>query len=186
MGNEMRAVLRRVSKKFRTVIVVLVAMWVGFILDLFLPLEQLALYPRQISGLPGILFSPFLHLDLSHIVSNSLPLLALLTLLVGSRGNSRNVLITVIVISGALLWLFGRPVGVVGASGLVFGLIGFLIASGIFERRFITLIVSIFVGVTYGSTLFTGILPGQPGVSWDGHLYGVIAGVISAWLFTRR
>ena len=130
--------------------------------------------------------SPFLHKDLSHIVSNTVPLFVLLTLLAGSRADSRVVVLIVTVLSGVLLWLFGRPVPVIGASGLVFGLIGFLILSGILERRMIAMVMSMFVGVTYGSTLFAGILPGQHGISWDGHLLGAIAGGISAWLFTRH
>ncbi len=160
--------------------------WVIFILDRILPLEKLALFPRHISGLPGILFSPFLHQDLAHIVGNSLPLIALLTLLAGSRADSRKAVVAIIACSGSLLWLFGRSVPVIGASGLVFGLIGFLITSGLMERRAIAMAVSLFVGLTYGTTLLFGVLPGQPGVSWDGHLFGAVGGVICAWALARR
>jgi membrane associated rhomboid family serine protease len=67
----------------------------------------------------------------------------------------------------------------------VFGLIGFMIASGLFERRPLALLVGGLVGFSYGSTLVWGILPGQQGISWDGHLYGAIAGIGCAWLFAR-
>jgi membrane associated rhomboid family serine protease len=132
------------------------------------------------------MLSPFLHKDLSHIVSNSVPLFALLALLAGSRADSRKAVLSIIVTSGGLLWLFGRSVPVVGASGLVFGLIVFLILSGIRERRGVATGVSLLVGLSYGSTLLAGIMPGQTGISWDGHLAGAVAGGICAWLFTLR
>lgn len=175
-----------VIEELKGILVFIGIIWVIFILDRFLPLEKLALYPRNVAGLPGIMLSPFLHKDLPHIMSNSVPLFVLLALLAGSRADSRKVVLSIIVTSGGLLWLFGRSVPVVGASGLVFGLIAFLILSGIRERRGITTGVSIFVGLSYGSTLLAGIIPGQYGISWDGHLLGAIAGGICAWLFTLR
>ena len=182
----MNTITTRVLKKFRTVFVLVAVIWIVFVLDRFLPLEQFALVPRTLSGIPGIFLSPFLHLDLSHVTSNTIPLVALLALLVGSRGNGRHVIFIIIIVSGLLLWLFGRPVAVVGASGLVFGLIGFLVASGLFERRLVAIVVALFVGVTYGTTLLFGVLPGQPGISWDGHLYGAVGGVFAAWWLSRK
>ena len=175
-----------IAEELRGILVFLVIIWIVFVLDRFLPLEKFALYPRNVNGLPGIIVSPFLHKDLSHIVSNTVPLFVLLTLLAGSRADSRLVVVVITILSGTLLWLFGRSVPVIGASGLVFGLIGFLILSGILERRMVAMIVSVFVGLSYGTTLFAGILPGQHGISWDGHLLGAIAGGLCAWLFTRH
>ena len=160
--------------------------WLFFLLDRFLPLETLALWPRRMSGLPGILASPFLHLDLQHVVSNTVPLLVLMNLLAGSRANSGRTVAILIILSGGLLWVFGRPVPVIGASGLIFALIGFLIFYGVLERRLVTLLVSAFVPFSYGGTLFLGVLPGQPGVSWDGHPFGAIGGVVAAWFLARR
>ena len=175
-----------IAAELKGILLFLGAIWIVFIIDRFLPLEKLALYPRHPSGLPGILVSPFLHQDLAHIISNTIPLLALLSLMAGSRADSRKVVALIIVLSGSLLWLFGRPVAVIGASGLVFGLIGFLIFSGILERRLLAMLVSLFVGISYGSTLLAGILPGQHGISWDGHLFGAIAGGFCARLLTHR
>ena len=174
------------AEELKGILVFLGTIWLVFIIDRFLPLEEFALYPRRLDGLPGIIASPFLHQDLSHIISNTLPLLALLSLLAGSRADSRKAVLLIIIVSGGLLWLFGRSVPVIGASGLVFGLIGFLILSGFLERRLLAMLVSALVGVSYGTTLLAGILPGQHGVSWDGHLFGAIAGGLCAWLFTRR
>ena len=175
----------RIKEEILGVIIFMVAIWIVFFLDQFLPLEQFALVPRHIDALPGILFMPFLHANWSHIVGNSIPLFVLLLLLAGSKANSTVVVAVVIVLGGILHWLFGREYAVVGASGLVFGLIAFLILSGLLERRFIPLLISLFVGVTYGSTLVFGVLPNQPGVSWDGHLFGAIAGALTAWSLTR-
>jgi len=171
--------------ELRGIVTFIVMIWVIFLLDRFLPLERFALTPRQASGIPGILLSPFLPKGLGHITSNTVPLTLLLLLLAGSRADSKKVVLTLILMSGTLLWLFGRPIPVVGASGLVFGLIGFMLASGFFERRPLAIVVGGLVGFTYGSTVFWGILPGQKGISWDGHLYGVIAGVVCAWIFAR-
>ena len=161
--------------------------WLVFILDRFLPLEVFGLVPRTIGGLTGIVTMPFLHQDLRHIFSNTPPLILLLTLLAGSRGNSKVIVSLLVVVGGVLLWLFGRGHSLhIGASGLVFGLITFLIASGFFEKRMRTMIISGLVGFLYGTTILMGILPGQSGVSWDGHLFGGIAGVLVAWLLLKR
>ncbi|MBX2868206.1 MAG: rhomboid family intramembrane serine protease [Acidiferrobacterales bacterium] len=173
------------KREFIGIAVFVAVIWVVFILDRFLPLERFALFPRQLSGLPGILFSPFLHKDLSHIMANSVPLITLLALLAGSRANSARTVTFLILASGALLWAFGRSVPVIGASGLVFALIGFLIASGFFEKRPLAILVGLFVGFSYGGTLFFGILPGQSGISWDGHLFGAVGGVVCAWFLAR-
>lgn len=179
------SLLKSLKREIRGIALFVVAIWIIFVLDRFLPLEQLALYPRHLSGLAGILFSPFLHKNLSHILANTIPLVTLLVLLAGSRANSVRTIILLIVVSGLLLWLFGRPVPVVGASGLVFALIGFLIASGFFEKRPLAILVGLFVGFSYGGTLFFGVLPGQAGISWDGHLFGAVGGVICAWFLAR-
>ncbi len=161
--------------------------WLVFILDRFLPLELLGLVPRTFSGLMGIVTMPFLHQDLKHIISNTPPLILLLTLLAGSRGNSKVIVGSLIVVGGVLLWLLGRGNSLhIGASGLVFGLITFLIASGFFEKRMKTMLISGLVGFFYGATLLMGVLPGQTGVSWDGHLFGGVAGVLVAWLLLKK
>ena len=137
------------------------AVWIVFLADLLLPLEQLGLVPRTLRGLPGIFASPFLHADLAHLVSNTVPLLVLLMLVAGSRPDSRLVVISVILLSGGLLWAFGRVALHIGASGLVFGLIAFLLASGVLERRWPAVLAAALVCLLYGGTLFTGMLPFQ-------------------------
>ncbi|MEM7045792.1 MAG: rhomboid family intramembrane serine protease, partial [Pseudomonadota bacterium] len=152
-----------------------------FLLDLILPLEKLGLVPRSLVGLIGIVTMPFLHGSFGHLLSNSLPLVILLGLMVLSRPRPWSTLVLLTLISGAALWLLGRPAIHIGASGLIYALMGFLIGAGVLERRLVPALVALFVGVTYGFSIIGGILPGQPGVSWEGHLFGLIAGAALAW-----
>ena len=179
--------IHSVKEELSLALLFVAVIWIVFILDRFLPLEMLGLVPRKISGLTGIVTMPFLHQDLRHIISNTPPLIILLSLLAGSRGNSKVIVSSLVVGGGVLLWLFGRGHSLhIGASGLVFGLITFLIASGFFEKRIRTMTISALVGFFYGLTLLMGVLPGQTGVSWDGHLFGGVAGVIVAWLLLKK
>lgn len=179
--------VHRIREELPAVILFLLAIWGVFVLDRFLPLEQYGLIPRDWGGLVGVVTMPFLHANFPHLLNNSVPLAVLLTLLAGSRADSRLAVILVAVAGGLLLWLFGRGHSLhIGASGLVFGLAVFLIVSGILEKRTLPLLVSVFVAFTYGTTLLGGILPWQPGVSWDGHLFGGIAGALVAWLLVRK
>ncbi len=164
----------------------IMAIWIGFALELILPLERFGLIPRRGAGLDGIFLMPFLHGSLQHIISNTVPLFVLMLLLAGSRANSWVIVTSITLLSGLLLWLFGRPMIHIGASGLIFGLITFLIFSGLFEKRISSIVISILVGFLYGGSLFAGVIPGQTGISWDGHFCGAVAGIIIAWLVTRK
>lgn len=179
--------IHRIREELPTVLLFIAAIWGVFLLDLILPLERLGLVPRDLGGLIGIATMPFLHANFSHLMNNTVPLIVLLTLLAGSRADSRVTVVLVTILGGLLLWLFGRGNSLhIGASGLVFGLTTFLIVSGILEKRTVPLLVSIFVASTYGTTLLAGISPWQQGVSWDGHLFGVVAGALVAWLLVRK
>lgn len=175
-----------IKQELPAVLIFVGLIWLVFLLDRFLPLEQFGLIPRNGSHIVGIVTMPFLHGSWQHIISNTVPLLVLLTLLAGSRANSRTIVLIIIGLGGLLLWLFGRGASIhIGASGLVFGLAVFLILSGLLERRVVPLLIAVFVMFMYGSSLISGILPWQPGVSWDGHLFGGIAGAIAAVLVVR-
>mgnify|MGYP000657101356 CR=1 FL=1 len=175
-----------IRRDFTQIAVFLALVWVIFALDRVLPLERLGLIPRDAGGLVGILAMPFLHADLAHLMANSVPLAVTLLLLAGSRANSGAIVLLIVVIGGAALWLLGRGgVRHIGASGLVFGLIAFHIFAGVFERRLQSLVITGVVGLLYASTLLRGVLPMQPGVSWDGHLFGALAGALVALLSAR-
>jgi membrane associated rhomboid family serine protease len=162
--------------------------WGVFLLSIAFPtLDSYGVIPRTIVGLVGIPAMPFLHADLHHILGNTLPLLILLMLLAGSKARSWEIVIEVALLGGVLLWLFGRDADHIGASGLIFGLVTFLIVSGLLERRIVPLMVSVVVAFLYGGTLLSGVLPRLGShVSWDGHLCGAVAGGVVAYALTRE
>jgi membrane associated rhomboid family serine protease len=164
------------------------AIWCVFIAGQLLPigLESYGVIPRTLGGLIGVVMMPFLHADLAHLLNNTIPLTILLLLLAGSRANSWMVVVAITLLGGILLWLFGRPAVHLGASGLIYGLIAFLLVSGVLERRLVAVVIAIVVGFIYGGTLVSGILPSWGShVSWDGHLFGAIAGAMVARFATR-
>lgn len=138
------------------------------------------LKPRQISGLDGVVAMPFLHGSFGHLMANTPPLLVMGGLLAATATRALlSVNVVVIGLGGVLVWLFGSFGIHVGASGLVFGWFGFLVARGLVDRSVVTLGVALLVGGLYGSIVW-GVLPGQPGVSWEAHLFGAVAGVVAA------
>ena len=165
----------------------LAAMWVVEIINGFIGhrLSLWGILPRTTPGLIGIPLIPFLHGSFNHVLSNTIPFLVLGGL-VGLRGGQKLVGISlfIIVAGGAGVWLLGRPAVHVGASGLVFGYFGYLVANGWFDRRPLSILAAIAVIVVYGSLVF-GVIPTTGFVSWEAHLFGLLAGVLAARL-TRR
>jgi membrane associated rhomboid family serine protease len=143
--------------------------------------------PRTLAGLSGIVFSPFIHANLAHLVANTVPFLVLATM-VALRGLREFFLVTglVMVLGGGAVWLFGRPFSVhIGASGLIFGYLGFLLARGVFERSLTAIVLSLVTLFLYGGAIW-GLLPLTPGVSWEGHLFGFLAGIVAGRLLSDR
>jgi membrane associated rhomboid family serine protease len=139
------------------------------------------LIPRQVSGLDGVLAMPLLHGSFAHLMSNTPPLLVMGGLLVATATRALLAVNAVVLgLGGGLVWLFGSSAIHVGASGLIFGWFGFLVARGLVDRSPVTLGAALLVGALYGSILW-GVLPGQPGVSWEAHLFGAIAGAAAAF-----
>ncbi|MES2658069.1 MAG: rhomboid family intramembrane serine protease [Verrucomicrobiota bacterium] len=165
----------------------LAVMWAVEVVDFMLPvdLDQLGIRPRSEMGLLGILLSPFLHVGFGHLISNSIPFL-LLGGLVMSGGRRRFFLLSlwVTIIGGCGVWLLGGSRTVhLGASLLIFGYLGFLLSRGIAESSVGGVLLSLGLLSGYGGMLY-GVLPGQPGISWLGHLSGFLAGVAGAFLLT--
>jgi membrane associated rhomboid family serine protease len=143
--------------------------------------------PRDTSSLVNIITAPFIHANLEHLVANSIPLLILgaVVLLRGAREFFVVVQI-VILIAGLGTWLFGAPGSMhIGASGIVFGFITFLVFRGIFERSFFSIAVSVFVAALYGSAMGVAMIP-ERGISWSGHIFGMVAGIIAARFLAKR
>lgn len=179
----MRAVSNGIGDEIRGILGFLGVIWGVFLFSFLAPgVDRFGVVPRTSGGLIGIAAMPFLHASFVHLLSNTAPLFILLLLLAGSRARSWAIVAEIGFLSGFLLWIFGRPAIHVGASALIFGLIAFLFASGLLERRPIPLLVSLCVGFLYGGSLVFGVIPGlRSDVSWDGHLCGAAAGIMAAY-----
>lgn len=143
--------------------------------------------PRQLDGLDGVFFSPLLHHDFNHLYSNSVPLILLGTFVLAA-GMRRFLWSTLIItlVSGIGVWFTGSPESVVvGASGVIFGYLGLLIVRGVVERSWWNLAVVFLVALLYGWQL-VGVLPTDEPISWQGHLFGLLGGMLAAILFRRR
>jgi membrane associated rhomboid family serine protease len=149
-------------------------------------LDGAGVRPRDGDGLDGILFAPLLHGGWEHLAANTVPLLVLgFLILLGGVG--RWVVVTVVVwlVAGVGVWLTGPPGTVhIGASVLAFGWLVYLLLRGIFSRSVPQILVGVALLLVYGG-LLVGVLPGQPGVSWQGHLFGAVGGGLSAWWLGR-
>jgi len=159
-------------------------MWLVELIDLIpgVDLDQWGIQPRTLSGLIGVVTAPFLHDGIGHLLSNTIVFLVL-GCIIAASGTVRFVQVTVIVmaVSGLGTWLLA-PSGTItiGASGLVFGYLTYLLARGLFEVRVTYLVVALGVLVLYGGVLW-GLLP-RPGISWQAHVMGAIGGVLAARL----
>ncbi|MFD9887810.1 rhomboid family intramembrane serine protease [Amycolatopsis sp. NPDC059027] len=158
------------------------------LVDAILParLDLAGIHSRELSGLDGVLWAPLLHAGWSHLFSNTVPVL-IFSFLAMAAGIGRWAIVTAIiwVVSGLGVWLVGPSDAVtVGASGLAFGWLAFLLVRGIFNRAFGQILVAVvLLGVWSG--MLWGLLPGNPGISWQGHLFGALSGVLAAWLMAR-
>ncbi len=175
---------------FRPVFILILIIWGVHILNFTLSYRMngwFGLYPRQSIGLPGIALSPFLHGNFNHIIANSAPLIILSSIAMAvDRTRWLKATIIIILLAGLLLWMFGRShTVVVGASGLVFGYFGYLVALAFADRSAKAAIGAVAAIALYGGMIW-GILPDRPQVSWEGHLFGVIAGIVSAFILRRR
>lgn len=150
-------------------------------------LFQYGVVPRTITGLRGILFAPFIHGSVEHLISNTLPFVILGWLvLLRDRRHFLPVTLLAMLGAGAVAWLLGAPGSVhVGASGVIFGYLGFLMLAGWYARSLGSILLSVLVTGLWGGLVF-GVLPGQPGVSWQAHLGGFLGGIWAARIFRRR
>jgi membrane associated rhomboid family serine protease len=179
--------MNKIVGELRTQVLILATlvslMWVLEGLDTFIfqrGLDTLGILPRQPIGLRGILFAPFLHGGFGHLSANTAPFIVLGWLVMVRRITDFVAVSAIVMLVGGLgTWIFGAPGMHIGASGVIFGYLGFLLARCYFDRRLSSGIIALFVGCTYGTILW-GVLPTMPGVSWEGHLFGFIGGIISA------
>lgn len=182
-----------IAREIKTHVLVLgglvALMWITEFVDIFFfrgRLDAFGIRPQSLSGLRGILFAPFLHGGIGHLIANTIPFLTL-GWLVMLRETSDFFIVSIItmLVSGLGVWLTGSPYSIhVGASGIIFGYFGFLLLRGYFERSFAAILFSLIVGLLYGGMIW-GVLPIQYGISWQGHLFGFIGGAIAARLLAK-
>ena len=144
-------------------------------------LNAYGLEPRTTAGLIGIPLSPFLHGSYLHVQSNAVALLALGTLAVIRNGSRFPwICLVIILVGGVGVWIIGRPAIHVGASGLVFGLFGYLLVRGVIDFNILSVLVALVVAGVFGWMVVSGVVPTNEYVSWEGHLCGLAAGALAA------
>lgn len=148
--------------------------------------NKYGIYPKSFVGLRGILFSPFIHSDTSHLINNSVPLLVMLGCLYYFYQKIANkVLIIGLILTGFLTWVLGRPSYHIGASGIIYLLVSFIFFSGIFRKYYRLIALSLVVVFLYGSMVWY-IFPMEDRISWEGHLSGFLVGFIFAFILRKE
>ena len=178
-----------VLSRLLPVVILVALMWAVRVVDVVVPADfnENGIVPRRVSGLDGIIWAPLLHVSFGHLIANTVPT-SVLGALIAVRDRTRFVVV-------AALSTFGSGIGVwavapsrtvtVGASGLAFGLLGYLVARGLFDRTLVSILIGLGALLFYGGMLF-GVLPNRAGVSWQAHLFGLLAGVAAAAMLDRR
>lgn len=148
-------------------------------------LDGYGIRPRAVDGLDGILFSPFLHGSWGHLIGNTVPFVVLGGLIaLGGLARVAAVTATVGFVGGMGVWLFAQSNSIhIGASGLVFGYAGYLVARGFYTKSLMHFAVGALVAAVWGTTLLSGLVP-HDGISWQGHLFGGIGGIVAARLLS--
>jgi membrane associated rhomboid family serine protease len=172
-------------KKLTWALVILGIMWFVFLIFNKNAIPY-GINPREINSLKGIIFSTFIHVNWGHLISNTLPIFILTWLLAIFYKRMWLVIWILTTLTGGLLvWLLARGNCYhVGASLTIFALLGFFLASGIFRKEFKAILLAVVVGILYGGALW-GIIPSNPNVSWEAHLFGFGAGVFWAYIFRK-
>lgn len=189
MKTVVRATARTLKAQASTIGGSVAAIWAGFTAQIVSNNAIVAwgIHPRTKQGLWGILVAPFLHANVEHLVANTVPLV-ILGWLVMLRDSKHFLPVTLLSMLGAGLcaWTFGAPGSVhIGASGVVFGYLGFLMLAGWYARSLGAIALSVLVTVMWGGVV-VGVLPGQPGISWQAHLGGFLGGVLAARALAPR
>jgi membrane associated rhomboid family serine protease len=173
-----------IANRFQPVLILVALIWIVEVVNLFLGnrLVSFGIMPRSFTGLIGIPLAPMLHAGFWHAVSNTVPLFILGALtLAGGKRRFWETTVNVTLLSGALVWLFAREAYHVGASGLVFGYFGVIMARAYMERSITTIAIAVVTVMVYGGLMW-GLLSLRSYVSFESHLFGLIAGIVVVWL----
>lgn len=192
MGNQYRqsANQKSVASELRVLLGFLALFWILEILDFFVfnnGLDRYGIQPKNILGLRGILFAPFLHGGFGHLIANTIPFLTLGWLtMIQETSDFYIVSFLGTLIGGLGVWLFAAPDSIhIGASILIYSYLGFLLFRGYFQKNIPSIALSLVVTIFYGGLVW-GVFPAQIGVSWQGHLFGFIGGAVAAKLIAKE
>lgn len=157
-----------------------------FLVSLVVPIDQFGIRPRTLAGLAGILPAPLLHVNAGHLAANAMGLMVLGTIFfLVEWKNPFIVLMHFVVLGGFGTWLIGRAgTNHIGFSGVLYGMMGYLMSMGFFKKNITAIVVSAVCFILYGGALW-GILPGNPLDSWESHLCGLVAGIVTAWSYAK-
>ncbi len=183
--NTMPAEQRHYNLMPLKILIALIAiLWIILFITWGVPvIKSFGIYPRTLTGLVGILTSPFLHDNVMHLAANTTGLLFLgFVFITLEKSRAGYIMIPIFLLSGLGTWIIGRSGSVhIGASGIIYGLLGYLLFIGIFRRSFRTVLLAVFIFLLYGGALW-GVLPaiGAAHISWEGHLSGFLSGILTA------
>lgn len=200
MKQNLQTIASELKTQIKTLAAIVIILWVVFILNEFIldnilviangcglrrGLNALGIVPHSFIGLRGILFAPFLHGSFYHIISNTVPFIIFgWLIMIRNIKDFYFVSFMAALVAGLGTWLIGRPCTThIGASGVIFGYFGYLLFRGYFDRSFVAIAISVAIAVTYGSLIW-GVLPTRSYISWEGHLFGFIGGIIAAKLLS--
>lgn len=185
LNNSLDLIINQTTNNSEILAVILLIPWFFFFISQFIyrRILLLGIIPRRIRGLPGIFFAPLLHANFNHIFFNSIPLLVLSNfILINGLNYFLFVTLMITVLSGITIWCFAKSGLHVGASGLITGYWGLLV-SNIYQNGTLTTLILGVVSLYYFAGIFFGIFPNEKGVSWESHLFGLLAGLATSYLF---
>ncbi len=185
LTNSLNTIVAQTQNHLQVLGIILLIPWIIFFISHFInnKILLLGIIPRHVYGLPGILFAPLLHANFNHIFFNSIPLLVLSNfILINGLKYYLIVTLLITVLSGFAIWCFAKPGLHVGASALITGYWGFLVCN-IYQNGTLTTIILGLLSLYYFAGIFLGIFPKEKGVSWEGHLFGLLAGFATSYIF---
>lgn len=176
-------IIQQTQNNLPTLAMMIAALWLIFFISRVIPqLLLLGIIPRRLRGLPGILFAPLLHANFNHLFFNTIPLVVLSNfILVNGLPYFICVTLMITVLSGIAIWCFAKPGLHIGASGVITGYWALLV-SDVYQQASLTNIILGVVSLYYFAGIFFGIFPSKKGVSWEGHLFGLLAGLATGYL----
>lgn len=174
--------------KIKPAILLVILIWAVFLVEFTFQISfaEYGIIPRKLIGLRGIVLAPFIHGNFVHLSSNTIPFLVLSILLFAFYyEHAYKVLFWSIILSGFIVWVFGRPAIHVGISGVIYAFASFIIFAGFYKRKFLSIVLSLAVVFTYGGLIW-GLIPDKFYISYEAHIGGAIVGIILARVLYKR